>query len=79
MRLSPTSTATLLLATLLLASCEQQTGLSDLVDYELVERVNECIRVKDPSPGLGLACENVRKECERRNEQSIIDVCPFFP
>lgn len=43
-------------------------GLKGLSSQELAAKNDECIRVNPTSPGKATACENIRKECERRRK-----------
>lgn len=36
---------------------------------ELVAKNDECLRANPTSPGRVTACENIRKECERRRTE----------
>lgn len=43
-------------------------GLGGLENAELAAKRDECVRNNPTSPGRVTACENIRKECERRRE-----------
>ncbi len=56
-----------LIATLaLLAACEGNSKMRKMSNNELTGKRDECLRVNPTSPGKVTACENIRKECERR-------------
>lgn len=57
-------TVLLLLAFLQLAACNNK--LAALTPEELRDRIYECERTAEPGPGLAIACDNYRRECERR-------------
>ena len=44
-------------------------------DYELSERYGKCLDNKPSAPGSATACENLRKECERRRRELGFFVC----
>jgi hypothetical protein len=50
-----------------LLACRGEAPLSQLSDYELAERHKECIKRKPTAPGAVMACENIRRECDRRH------------
>lgn len=54
---------------LLLAACEG--GLRGISNSELEAKSDECIQREPTSPGKVTACENIRKECERRRSEGI--------
>ena len=43
-------------------------ALSGLENAELAAKRDECIRQNPTAPGRVTACENIRKECERRRK-----------
>ncbi|ACR14150.1 hypothetical protein [Teredinibacter turnerae] len=43
-------------------------GLRSLSNSELATKRDECIAGNPTSPGKVTACENIRKECERRRK-----------
>ena len=58
--------------TLLAAVCVTACGNSKMrgmSNAELVAKNDECIRINPTSPGKVTACENLRKECERRRKE----------
>jgi hypothetical protein len=57
----------ILLFLLLLSGCKESTSLSEIDDYELRQKHQDCITRKPAAPGAILACENIRGECERRH------------
>ena len=56
-----------LLCMLLLTACEGK--MQAMSNQELTAKRDECIRGNPTSPGRVTACENIRKECERRNKE----------
>ncbi|BCD95817.1 hypothetical protein [Marinagarivorans cellulosilyticus] len=52
---------------LLLAACGDGQ-LSGLDNAEIAGKRDECVRQNPTSPGRVTACENIRKECERRRK-----------
>ena len=58
----------LLVTSALLLGCEGGK-MQRLSNDELVARNDECIKGNPTSPGKVTACENVRKECERRRKE----------
>ena len=56
-----------IIATLVLvAACEGNSKMRKMSNGELAGKRDECLRVNPSSPGKVTACENIRKECERR-------------
>lgn len=51
-----------------LGACRGERPLDRLSDYELAEKHQECRARKPTAPGPMLACENIRRECDRRHE-----------
>lgn len=43
-------------------------GMNDMPNQELVAKRDECVQRNPTSPGKVTACENIRKECERRRK-----------
>lgn len=43
--------------------------LGGLENSELAAKRDECVRHNPTSPGRVTACENIRKECERRRKE----------
>ena len=58
--------AILLGAIFFLAACGG--GMSGMSNQELAAKSDECVRRNPTSPGKVTACENIRKECERRRK-----------
>lgn len=56
-----------LLAIFGLAACEG--GMKGMSNQELASKRDECVQRNPTSPGKVTACENIRKECERRREE----------
>ena len=57
---------TFALGLLAAAGCGSQ--MEDISDAELQEKVYEC-RSSSLSPGMAIACDNFRRECERRRSE----------
>ena len=58
---------TLLTSAFFLQACEGK--MQKMSNQELVEKRAECVRSNPTSPGRVTACENIRKECERRRKE----------
>ncbi|MBX2857044.1 MAG: hypothetical protein KTR17_00150 [Cellvibrionaceae bacterium] len=58
--------AIILGAAFFLCGCEG--GMSDMSNQELAAKNDECVRLNPTSPGKVTACENIRKECQRRRK-----------
>lgn len=70
MKSSKLTTATLVaLLGLLLVACEG--GLRSVSNSELEAKSDECTARAPTNPGKVTACENIRKECERRRSEGI--------
>ncbi len=64
------------LATLvLLSACDQQSTLKSLPDFSLAERYGYCLDRQPTAPGKAQACENLRRECERRKRELGSYIC----
>ena len=61
-----TSTIIISLVVLLLSACDG--GLKGLSNQELAAKSDACIQGNPTSPGKVTACENIKKECERRRK-----------
>lgn len=60
-----------------LSGCDKgNSKFAEYSDYELSERYGQCLAKKPTAPGKAVACENVRKECERRRNEKGYSVCP---
>ena len=59
----------------LLMACEP-SRIERMSDYELAERYGKCLENKPTAPGVATACENLRRECERRKHELGSYVCP---
>ena len=55
--------------TVFLCACEGNSKMRGLTNGELVGKRDDCLRNNPTSPGKVTACENIRKECERRREE----------
>jgi hypothetical protein len=59
---------TLIATVLLLGACEGNSKMRQMANAELAGKRDECLRLNPTSPGKVTACENIRKECERRRK-----------
>lgn len=59
----------LLMCLCLVAACEGNAQLRNMPDSELSSKRDRCLRNDPTAPGQVTACENIRKECERRRAQ----------
>ncbi len=59
----------LLMCLCLVAACEGSGTLREMSDSELSSKRDRCLRNDPTAPGQVTACENIRKECERRRAQ----------
>lgn len=50
-----------------LSACEG--GMKGMSNQELAAKRDECVQRNPTSPGKVTACENIRKECERRRKE----------
>lgn len=58
-----------------LVACDSDSAIKDLGDFELAERYGQCLDRKPTAPGKAQACENLRRECERRKEELGSYIC----
>lgn len=49
------------------AGCER-SGMRGLTNQELAAKRDQCVMGNPTSPGRVTACENIKKECERRRK-----------
>jgi len=52
-----------------LCACEGNSKMKQMSNAELASKRDECLRINPSAPGKVTACENIRKECERRRSQ----------
>ncbi|SMF24739.1 hypothetical protein SAMN02745866_01622 [Alteromonadaceae bacterium Bs31] len=57
----------LILSLALLLACEGK--MQKMSNQELAAKNDECVQKNPTSPGKVTACENIRKECERRRKE----------
>ncbi len=50
-----------------LSACESR--MASMSNQELAAKRDECVQRNPTSPGKVTACENIRKECERRRKE----------
>ncbi len=72
--LATKSFALCLMALSLLNACDN-SKMRKLSDMELAEKAAECNSMNDPAPVLIQLCQNVKRECVRRQEDLNIFVC----
>lgn len=53
----------------MLVACEGNSKMRQMSNQELTGKRDRCLRNDPTSPGRVTACENIRKECERRREE----------
>lgn len=58
--------ALIILCAFSLAACDK--GLRGLSNQELVAKNDACVMGNPTAPGKVTACENIKKECERRRK-----------
>jgi len=58
----------LIISALALAACDGGK-MQKMSNQELAAKNEECVQGNPTSPGKVTACENVRKECERRRAE----------
>jgi uncharacterized protein YcfL len=63
------SISCLILTLFLVVACEGNSKMKKMSNSELVSKRDECLRTNPTSPGKVTACENIRKECERRRKE----------
>jgi hypothetical protein len=56
-------------STLILSACDGNSKMRQMSNGELAGKRDECLRTNPSSPGKVTACENIRKECERRRSE----------
>lgn len=59
-------TSLMLSVVVTLTACDG--GMTGMSNQELAAKSDECVQVNPTSPGKVTACENIRKECERRRK-----------
>lgn len=67
----------LIFLTLLMMGCSD-SKIQSMEDYDLAKGYGECLDRKPTAPGKVQACENLRKECERRKKELGSYVCRSF-
>ncbi len=65
----------ILLATFVLIGCEGNSKMKAMSDFELAQKNSACLIGKPTAPGKATACENIRKECDRRRKELKIYAC----
>lgn len=58
-----------ILSAVVLALFACEGGMKGMSDQELSAKSDACIKNNPTSPGKVTACENIRKECERRRKE----------
>lgn len=68
----------LIIITLLMTACGDDSKIQSMDDYDLAQRYGECLDRRPTAPGKVQACENLRKECDRRKKELGRYVCRSF-
>ncbi len=63
------------LASLLLLTACGDSAMEAMPDKELAKRYGQCLDKEPSSPGYATSCENMRKECERRERELSKFIC----
>lgn len=50
-------------------------AIEKVSDQELMGKYSECQNAENPSAAMGFACENYKKECERRRKETGRYIC----
>lgn len=53
-----------------LSACEGSSKMRNMSNNELTGKMDDCVRREPTAPGQVTACENIRKECERRRKEN---------
>lgn len=53
-----------------IAACEGNSKMRSMSNNELAGKRDSCLRNNPSAPGQVTACENIRKECERRRQDN---------
>lgn len=61
--------ACLLFVLYLVTACDGNSKMRQMTNSELTAKRDECLHTNPTSPGKVTACENIRKECERRRKE----------
>lgn len=64
--------------TVVVTGCEKALSIRSLPDAELARRYGACLDNTPTAPGKATACENMRKECERRKEDLERYICRIY-
>lgn len=64
-------TLVFVLASALLVVACNNSKMRNMSDGELAAKNDECLRAEPTAPGKVTACENIRKECERRRGEGV--------
>lgn len=59
-----------LVSVFVLSACEGNSKLRNMSNNELTGKRDDCLRRDPTAPGQVTACENIRKECERRRKEN---------
>ena len=58
-----------------LVACGNDSAMIKIADFDLAERYGQCLDRKPTAPGKAQACENLRRECERRRAELGSYIC----
>lgn len=61
--------ASVIASTFIFTACDGNSKMRQMSNGELASKRDECLRTNPSSPGKVTACENIRKECERRRSE----------
>ncbi|MEJ2419976.1 MAG: hypothetical protein P8Y45_24285 [Exilibacterium sp.] len=65
-------------AAAMFAGCGKSSKIRSMPDAELAQKYAQCLDNAPTAPGKATACENLRKECERRREEQTSFVCRSY-
>lgn len=69
---------TVIALTAALCGCDSSSKMKALSDNELAAKYGQCLDKQPTAPGRVTACENLRKECDRRREELDIYACRTY-
>jgi hypothetical protein len=65
----------LMVFSVVLVACGNDSAITKMNDFDLAERYGQCLDRKPTAPGKAQACENLRRECERRRTELGSYIC----
>ena len=75
MHFRPTLFRLILLFAFVGASAGCDRAIEKISDQELQGKYAECQSTENPSAAMGFACENYKRECKRRREETGRYIC----